>query len=76
MRGRRQEKAPSSNVTFALTDATNAKLSMLVHDPVTGKAKYGMKSKLAEELFLRFFNATVAGKDAINIRDLRVEIAE
>lgn len=74
MRGRTAEKAPSSNVTFALTDATNAKLSMLVHDPVAGRAKYGMKSHLAEELFLRFFKSVVEGDDTINVRDLRIEV--
>ena len=74
MRGRIAEKAPSSNVTFSLTDETNAKLSMLVHDPVAGRAKYGAKSHLAEELFLRFFTAVVEGKDAVNVRDLRIEV--
>lgn len=74
MSGRTKTKEASTNVTFSITDKTIAKLSMLVHDPVTGRAKYGMKSHVAEELFARFFDAVVKGEDTINVRDLRAEV--
>ena len=64
---------PRTNVTFSIADATNAKISMLVHDPIAGRGKYGLKSKITDELLQRFFQAYVDGKDEINVRDLRVE---
>lgn len=63
-----------TNVTFTLTDKTVAIIDLLVHDPVAGRARYGLKSKLAEELFSRFFEAVQKGQDEINIRDLRCEV--
>ena len=74
MRGRLPGEESRTNVTFSITDDTNAKVSLLIHDPVSGRARYGMKSKLAEELFKRFFNACVNNDDTISIRDLRVEV--
>ena len=74
MRGRIADGQARTNVTFSLTDEVNAKLSMLVHDPVAGRAKYGLKSKIGEELINRFFDAVVKGEDSLNIRDLRVEV--
>ena len=76
MRGRPTDGEPRTNVTFSFTDEVNAKLSMLVHDPVRGRAKYGLKSKVGEELISRFFQAVVEGSDTINVRDLRIEVAE
>lgn len=73
-RGRFAEKPPSSNVTFSITDATNAKLSLLLHDPVTGRARYGMKSFLVEELIIRFFDSVVQDEDIIKTKDLRLGI--
>ncbi len=67
---------PTVNVTFSLTENTNAELGLLVYDPVAGRARYGLKSKFAEALFSRLFRAVVEGKDEINVRDLRAEILE
>ena len=47
MRGRLPGEEARTNVTFSITDDTNAKVSLLVHDPISGRARYGMKSKLA-----------------------------
>jgi hypothetical protein len=76
MRGRLPGEETKTNVTFALTDETNAKLALLTYDPISNRAKYGLKSKLAEELFKRFAAAVGNSSDIINIRDLRVEVSE
>ena len=71
--GRLPGEEPKSNITFSISDKTNAKLSLLIHDPVSGRARYGLKSKVTEELIKRFFEAFQQGKNEINVRDLRIE---
>ena len=74
MRGRFPSGKAKTKVTFAISDDINAKISMLIFDPTAGRARYGLKSKLVEELFKRFFQACVSGEDYIKIRDLRIEL--
>ena len=76
MRGRNAGPEPRTNVTFSITDDTNAKFSLLIYDAKAGRAKYGLKSKITEELLKRFFAACVQEQDVISIKDLRLEVQD
>lgn len=76
MRGRLPGEESKTNVTFALTDETNARLGLLTYDPVANRAKYGLKSKLVEALLQRFAAACANQSDTISVRDLRIEVTE
>lgn len=73
-----QGKPPSptekENVTFALAKSTNAKLGLWTLDPAAGRAKYGLKSEIADQLLNRLFDACAKGEDSINIRDIRFKL--
>lgn len=61
-------------VTFYLPDDTSAKLSLLVLNPLTGKARHGLKSKITATLLDKFFEAYGEGRTTLDVRDLLTQI--
>lgn len=64
--------APSKKTicSFSLSEETVNLLYLLALDPVTRRAKYGLKSEIVEDLLWRFVHAVSQGKTEIDIKAL------
>jgi len=67
-------KPVSKYVTFYLSEDVIARQSLLILNPVTGKARHGMKSYIVTALLDKLFEAYAKGEKTIDINDIITKI--
>ena len=60
--------------SYNISDDILAKIAVLTYDPSFGRAKYGLKSLIVEELLESFFKAHITGQETIDISRLSKKI--
>lgn len=70
MSSKRNSLIKRTPTTYNISNDILAKIGCLTYDSSYGRAKYGLKSLVVEELLQAFFKAHITGQKTINIEKL------